>query len=120
MERLRERLGGYDQEIVAPASLSAGERQLVTLARVHLSPAQVVLLDEATCHLDPTAEARAEEAFAQRSCTLIVIAHRISSALRARRVLVLEGSQQRLGDHETLCTRSALYADLVGNWNGGG
>jgi ATP-binding cassette subfamily C protein len=113
---LVERLGGYAAE-VDPAALSAGERQLITLARAYLSPARLVILDEATCHLDPAADARVERAFAQRPGTLVVMAHRISSAMRARRVLVLDGSRALLGTHEQLLTCSPLYRDLVGHWH---
>ena len=113
-----ERLGGYEALIGAGgAALSAGERQLVALARTYLSTAQIVLLDEATCHLDPVAEARAEQAFAARGGTLIVIAHRISSALRADRILVVDGVTPLLGTHDRLLAASPLYADLVGNWS---
>jgi ATP-binding cassette subfamily C protein len=113
-----ERLGGLDAELVNPAhELSSGERQLMVLTRVYVSPARVVLLDEATCHLDPAAEARAETAFAARPGTLIVIAHRISSARRARRILLLDGQQARYGSHAELLTRSPRYADLVGHWH---
>jgi ATP-binding cassette subfamily C protein len=112
---LAERLGGYDAPLL-PAELSAGERQLVALARALLPPAGLVLLDEATCHLDPAAEAVAERAFARRPATLIVIAHRISSALRADRVLLLDGSRPLLATHQELLDRSALYRDLVGCW----
>ncbi|NAS25711.1 ATP-binding cassette domain-containing protein [Herbidospora sp. NEAU-GS84] len=115
---LVERLGGLDATIDVPASLSAGERQLIVLARVHASPARVVVLDEATCHLDPAAEHRAETAFATRErTTLIVIAHRISSARRAGRVLLMDGAAVLLGTHADLVARSALYADLVGHWD---
>ncbi|WP_311931605.1 ABC transporter ATP-binding protein [Microbispora sp. H11081] len=103
-----------------PAELSAGERQLVALARTYLSPARLVVLDESTCHLDPAAEARAEEAFAARGGTVIVVAHRISSALRARRVLVMDGTRVLLGTHEEMVAASPLYADLVGHWAGPG
>ncbi|RJQ82462.1 ATP-binding cassette domain-containing protein [Amycolatopsis panacis] len=112
-DELVRRLGGE----VVPSALSAGERQLIALVRAYLSPAAVVVLDEATCHLDPAAERRAEEAFARRGCTLIVIAHRISSALRARRVLVLDGTGAAVGDHRTLVETSPLYRDLLGHWN---
>lgn len=113
-------LGGYDAEIEpGGGTLSPGERQLVALARVFLSPARVIILDEATCHLDPVAEARAEYAFAARHGTLIVIAHRISSALRADRILIMDGQQTALGTHEELLDRSSLYAELVGHWWGG-
>ncbi|WP_431913118.1 ATP-binding cassette domain-containing protein [Micromonospora carbonacea] len=113
---LAARLGGLAGE-VEPAALSAGERQLIAAVRAYLSPAPLVLLDEATCHLDPAAEARVEEAFARRPGTLVVIAHRISSAVRARRVLVLDGARPVVGTHEELLARSATYRELVGHWD---
>ncbi|MGW6279206.1 ABC transporter ATP-binding protein [Kribbella sp. NPDC055071] len=109
------RIGGLTAE-VEPGDLSAGERQLIALVRAYLSPAPLVVLDEATCFLDPEAERRAEEAFARRGGTLIVIAHRISSALRARRILVLDGNKAALGTHVSLMRTSRLYRDLHGNW----
>ena len=115
MRPLVERIGGYDAQVDA-AALSAGERQLVTLARAYLSPARLVILDEATCHLDPPTEARVESAFARRPGTLIVIAHRISSALRARQILLLDGQRALLGDHIGLLRGSPLYRELVGHW----
>lgn len=117
LEETISRLGGYDAEIPPGGGpLSPGERQLIALVRVYLSPAQVVILDEATCHLDPVAEARAERAFAERRGTLIVIAHRISSAMRADRILLMDGTETVLGSHHSLLERSSLYADLVGHW----
>ena len=109
------RLGGYGAAI-APATLSAGERQLIALTRAYLAPARLVILDEATCHLDPAAEEQAETAFSRRGGTLVVIAHRISSARRARRTLVLDGARPQVGDHSSLLARSAMYADLTGEW----
>jgi ATP-binding cassette subfamily C protein len=114
-EALVDRLGGPAAPL-RPAELSAGERQLVALVRAYLSAAPVAVLDEATCHLDPVAERRAEEAFAARRGTLIVIAHRVSSALRARRVLVLDGTGAVLGDHASLLAGSPLYQELLGHW----
>jgi ATP-binding cassette subfamily C protein len=119
LRALAQRLGGFGAEL-DPRSLSAGEKQLIALARAYLSPAPIVILDEATCHLDPAAEARAELAFAARPGTLIVIAHRVSSALRARQVLVLDGHRARLADHASLLAASPLYRDLVGYWNAPG
>ncbi|MFE6092804.1 ATP-binding cassette domain-containing protein [Streptomyces massasporeus] len=114
---LAERLGGLDAR-VDPATLSAGERQLVALTRAYLSYAPLALLDEATCHLDPGAEERAERAFAARpGGTLVVVAHRISSARRAGRVLVMDGRSTAYGGHEELMRSSALYRDLVGSWS---
>lgn len=121
---LVDRLGGPDA-VLDPRGLSHGERQLLALCRAYLSAAPLVLLDEATCHLDPVAEARAERAFAERAFSdgtrardgaLIVVAHRLSSARRADRVLVLDGTTPRFGTHEELLTSSALYRDLVGHW----
>ncbi|MFD8307458.1 ATP-binding cassette domain-containing protein [Streptomyces sp. NPDC059690] len=113
---LLERLGGPDA-VVDPAALSAGERQLVALARAYLSYAPLALLDEATCHLDPSAEERAERAFAARpGGTLVVVAHRISSARRADRVLVMDGTGTAFGTHDELLDVSPLYRDLVGGW----
>ncbi|MFK4064350.1 ATP-binding cassette domain-containing protein [Streptomyces sp. NPDC029674] len=115
---LIERLGGLDATLV-PAELSAGERQLIALTRAHLAYAPLAILDEATCHLDPVAEARAERAFAARpGGTLVVIAHRISSARRADRVLVMDGAHALCGRHDELMERSSLYRDLngAGGW----
>ncbi|MGW1058155.1 ATP-binding cassette domain-containing protein [Micromonospora rubida] len=113
---LAARLGGLDGA-VTPSALSAGERQLVAAVRAYLSPAPLVILDEATCHLDPAAEATVEEAFTRRPGTLVVIAHRISSAVRARRVLVVDGERPVAGTHEELLARSATYRELVGHWD---
>ncbi len=113
---LVSRLGGY-HAVIDPAALSAGERQLIAITRAYLSTAPIAILDEASCHLDPAAEARAEAAFARRPGTLIVIAHRISSALRARRVLVLDGVRAQVGDHDSLLASSPMYRDLAGYWS---
>lgn len=112
---LVSRLGGYSAKI-SPAALSGGERQLIALARAYLSPAPVAILDEATCHLDSAAERRAEEAFARRGGTLIVVAHRITSARRAKRILVLDGVRAQAGGHDELLAASAMYRDLAAYW----
>jgi ATP-binding cassette, subfamily C, bacterial len=117
LTELMERLGGPGAEI-DPGALSAGERQLIALARAHLSDAPVVILDEATCHLDPEAEERAERAFVRRpGTTLVVVAHRVGSARRADRVLVMDGRRVAFGTHDDLMTRSPLYRDLMGAWS---
>ncbi|WP_030759612.1 MULTISPECIES: ABC transporter ATP-binding protein [unclassified Streptomyces] len=110
------RLGGPDA-VVDPGRLTPGERQHLALAAAYLSPAPLLLLDEATCHLDPRTEERAERALAERPGTLVVVAHRISSAVRADRVLVLDGTRAVCGTHAELPDRSPLYRDLVGLWN---
>ncbi|MFI7355707.1 ATP-binding cassette domain-containing protein [Streptomyces avidinii] len=118
-DALVARLGGLDAP-VDPGRLSPGERQHLALTAAYLSPAPLLLLDEATCHLDPRAEERAERALAERPGTLVVVAHRISSAARADRVLVLDGTRAVCGTHAELPARSPLYRDLVGMWNARG
>ncbi|MEV2275743.1 ABC transporter ATP-binding protein [Nocardiopsis sp. NPDC049922] len=118
LEPLVDRLGGLDAA-VDPGTLSAGERQALCLVRAHVSPAPLLILDESTCHLDPAAEAHAEEVLAHRpGTTLIVIAHRLSSALRADRILVLDGAGTAFGTHTSLLRDSPLYRDLAGHWRG--
>jgi ABC-type multidrug transport system fused ATPase/permease subunit len=118
---LVHRLGGYDAPLgIDGPALSAGEGQLIALVRAYLSAATVLVLDEATCHLDPAAEARVETALAATRRTLIVIAHRISSAGRARRILLLDGTTAELGTHDELLANSPRYAELVGHWEGPG
>ncbi|WP_408997344.1 ATP-binding cassette domain-containing protein [Streptomyces acidiscabies] len=116
MAGLMRTLGGPHAP-VDPAALSTGERQLIALTRAYLSPAPLALLDEATSHLDPAAEERAERAFAERPGTLIVVAHRIASARRADRVLVMDGANTAYGTHGELLESSPLYRDLVGRWS---
>lgn len=116
LEPLVDRVGGLDRTLT-PDALSLGERQLIGLGRAHLAPAPLLLLDEASCHLDPVAEATAERALSARPGTLVVVAHRLSSALRADRILVLDGTRAQYGTHDELLARSALYRDLVGHWS---
>ena len=88
----------------------------MTLVRSHLAAAPIVVLDEATCHLDPAAEERAERAFMALGCTLIVVAHRMAATRRAQRVLVMDGSGIDVGNHDELLVRHPLYADFHGLW----
>ncbi len=112
---LLDRLGGWDAA-VRRSALAAGEQQLIALARAYASPARLVILDEASCHLDQRHEALIERAFRDRPGSLIVIAHRIGSARRADRILVLDGLSAVAGRHEDLVATSPLYAKLAGHW----
>lgn len=115
---LVERLGGLSGEVGhGGEGVSASDAQLLALARVYVGPARVIVLDEATSNLDPGAEALAERAFAARGGVLVVIAHRLSSALRAGRVLIMDGQETSLGDHSTLLTTSPRYAALMSAWS---
>ncbi|MFJ8584148.1 ATP-binding cassette domain-containing protein [Streptomyces sp. NPDC093595] len=110
---LVRRLGGPDA-VIDPGRLSQGERQRLALARAHLAAAPLLVLDEATCHLDAEGEEHAERTLAACPGTLIVIAHRLSSAVRADRVLVLDGTHAVCAPHRELLGASPLYRDLVG------
>lgn len=101
------------------AQLSAGERQLVALARAALVNPSILVLDEATSSVDALTEvrlARALETLA-RGRTTIAIAHRLSTAARADRVLVIEeGAVVEDGTHHELLARQGTYATLYDAW----
>ncbi|MFF8984924.1 ATP-binding cassette domain-containing protein [Streptomyces globisporus] len=115
LEALLSRLGSLDAA-VEPDRLSQGERQLVALGRAYLAAPPLLILDEATSRLDPAAETRAELAFAALPGALVVVAHRLSSARRADRTLVMDGPRTRCGTPAELLRSSALYRDLSGLW----
>ncbi|TXS58621.1 ABC transporter ATP-binding protein, partial [Streptomyces sp. me109] len=115
---LVDRLGGLEAT-VDPAALSAGERQTIALVRAHLSPARLVILDEATRHLDAQAELRVEEAFRGRPGTVVSITHRPGPARRADRVLFLDGDRALVGTHRELLATAPGYRELVGGHDGG-
>ncbi|HEX6360239.1 ABC transporter ATP-binding protein [Actinophytocola sp.] len=95
--------------------LSGGERQRLTIARLLLAQPRVVILDEATAHLDSESEVAVQEALADALTgrTAIVIAHRLSTIRAANQILVVEaGRIVERGDHDTLLSAGGRYADL--------
>ena len=101
--------------------LSAGERQLVSLARVALANPDVLILDEATSNLDPGTEHDVEQAMGALMAgrTVIVIAHRLSTAERADQVAVIDaGHLVEFGSHRELIEQGGRYAALYSSWVG--
>ena len=102
--------------------LSAGERQLVGIARVALADPAVIVLDEATSSLDPATETAVERALAAVAVgrTVVTIAHRLSTAERADRVVVMEhGRAVEVASHEELVEQGERYAKLWASWQAG-
>ena len=96
--------------------LSGGQRQRVAIARAFLKDAPVLILDEATSHLDAVNEQSVHQALEQLMShrTSVVIAHRLSTIRTAHRIVVLDaGRAVETGSHEELLARGGLYAHLV-------
>ena len=114
---------GYDTVIgERGARLSGGEAQRVALARAFLKDAPLLILDEATANLDPESEAQVQEAISRLLLgrTALIIAHRLSTVYRARRIVVVDqGRLAEEGTHASLMHQNGLYKQLVGAYGGG-
>mgnify|MGYP003352257096 CR=1 FL=1 len=107
---------GYDTMLTdETASVSAGERQLLTIARAFIADPPILILDEATSHLDNESEMLVQKALANLMTgrTVIVIAHRISTVRRADVIVVLQGGcVVEMGSHGELLRRGGEYERL--------
>lgn len=100
--------------------LSGGEKQRISIARALLKDAPIILLDEATASVDPSAEKEIQEAFAAlaKDKTIVVIAHKLSTIADAGQIVVLDGGKiAEIGHHHDLFARNGLYKKLWDNQN---
>ncbi|MGB3735362.1 MAG: ABC transporter ATP-binding protein [Ilumatobacter sp.] len=120
LDRFEEFEDGIHTEVRERGSrLSAGERQLVSLARAALVDPAVLVLDEATSSLDPGTELIVEGALEKlmRGRTTIVVAHRLSTIRTADRIAVIDaGELAELGTHDELVALGGRYAALASAW----
>ncbi|MBK8560469.1 ABC transporter ATP-binding protein [Candidatus Amarobacter glycogenicus] len=114
---------GYETMVSFRGSrLSAGEKQLISIARAFLADPPVLILDEATSSLDPATEEQVEEALRQllKGRTSVVIAHRLSTAEHADRILVVDhGRVVEDGNHAELVAKGGYYSSLYRQWTAG-
>jgi len=117
---LVDRLGGLDAVVhERGASLSAGERQLLALARAFVARPRVLILDEATSNLDLRSEAIVEHALDALlgGRTAVIIAHRLATARRADRIAVVhDGRIVELGSHDELVALRGRYSAMYDTW----
>ena len=108
---------GYDTEVgERGVRLSGGQRQRIAIARALLADPRILILDEATSHLDTVNEAEVQEALARLMAqrTTLVIAHRLSTVRGVDRILVVDqGRVVEEGSHDELMTLRGVYAELV-------
>ncbi len=101
-------------------SLSSGERQLIALARAFLAHPRVLVLDEATSNLDLLSETRIEAALdvLLEARTAVLIAHRLTTAMKADRIVVVEdGRIVEQGSHDVLLADEGRYAEMFATWS---
>ncbi|MFM1836924.1 MAG: hypothetical protein RJA04_1612, partial [Bacteroidota bacterium] len=108
--------GGYDYEVMERgATLSVGQRQLISFVRAMVHDPKIIILDEATSSVDSESEAMIQQAIAtlMKGRTAVVIAHRLSTIRNAHQILVMDkGEIKERGTHGALLKKDGLYAQL--------
>ena len=100
--------------------LSGGEQQRISIARVMLKNAPILILDEATAFADPDNEAKVQAAFSvlAKGKTVLMIAHRLSTVTGADRIVVIkDGKIEDTGTHDQLKDKDGLYAEMWKQYN---
>ena len=112
---IRDRPQGYDTILNDKANLSAGQKQLITIARAMIENAPLLILDEATSSVDTRTEIQIQEAMDKltEGKTSFVIAHRLSTIKNADLILVMkDGDIIESGNHNELLEKGGFYAEL--------
>ena len=114
LEMVNSLSGGMDHMLQEGAgNLSGGQRQQLSIARALLSDPAVMILDEATSAMDALRERVVMENLRRRNCSLIIIAHRLSSVIHADLIIVMsDGKIVEAGKHESLIEANGIYAGL--------